>query len=489
MKKYKIFPSIGIGRVGGSLNNFFLCPEELGSKGIEIDSNGDESELQNYKDLSGLIKRQGVRFRVLEFDETSGQYKQISLDNVKITWKVILKNIKASVVRPFSSPPQSPPNLPLQLKSNHGDLEISGEADDISGKNSTPKEIKGSYKTTTVKLGDVLTDKIGNLIVLGGHGKSGSPTNAPIGLQFNPQTGEFEKTPQNNFYYNEDWFDDTCDGTINATIKINGESHDVEGAWIIIAPPDYAPQVKGVVTLHDIIEQACMDDLEVPDTFFNRDIEPIITSFNNHQWVHKADYSIDSSLEELSQNTPENRSIRFEAVKKIRRIEKYLNNRAAEYKLTNIQRVHLRNYISGNFEKTIVEDTLSGDYLTKVALTSTIGQGFFPGIEGGIILKNSDIYSSPFTIDQALVKPGEITGLMALPWQADFLECQGNWWPSQRPDLITLENDDKRAWARTKNGPLNPVRDHRIVVKEFNRFGFIKESGGKQIELERDPEF
>lgn len=29
---------------------------------------------------------------------------------------------------------------------------------------------------------------------------------------------------------------------------------------------------------------------------------------------------------------------------------------------------------------------------------------------------------------------------MALPWQADFYECQGAWWPWQRPDVVLPED-------------------------------------------------
>ncbi|MDY8136907.1 LodA/GoxA family CTQ-dependent oxidase [Aquimarina sp. 2201CG5-10] len=488
METYKIFPTIGISRVGSSKTDFFLSPEKTDSKGIEIDSGGNEIELSEYKDTNGLIKRQGCRFRVFKFDEDTKEYKPIE-ENLQeqVVWSVNLVNKKSAVVRPFSNmrPPNSPPSPPLQVKQNSAEFEINGGINEISGKNTNPKEFAGRYKDTSVILGDIRTDKNGNLIVLGGYGISGSPSGSPVGPQPDPQTGERVKTSSNNFYYNEDWYDDTSDGFVKAKINIDGEEIEIDGAWIIVAPPDYAPLVKGVVTLYDVIQQTNSEDLDVPNTYFNRDIKPMIDRFSSHKWVHKADYDIDISLDQMIDSSVNGRQYRIEVVRKIRKIENYLS----QYKLTDIQKAHLRNYASGNFKLNINENSSSGNFLTKLSLDSTIGQGFFPGIEGGIILKNPDIYKSEFTINHDKVNSGEITGLMALPWQADFLECQGRWWPSQRPDLITMKNGQKRAWARTNQGPLDPLSDHKILVNEFDKFGFINEVDGNQIETERDPNF
>jgi len=34
-----------------------------------------------------------------------------------------------------------------------------------------------------------------------------------------------------------------------------------------------------------------------------------------------------------------------------------------------------------------------------------------------------------------------MTKRMAVPWQADFFECNEHWWPSQRPDVVFGEAD------------------------------------------------
>jgi hypothetical protein len=76
---------------------------------------------------------------------------------------------------------------------------------------------------------------------------------------------------------------------------------------------------------------------------------------------------------------------------------------------------------------------------------------------------------------------------MALPWQADFLECAGNWWPSQRPDAAHQEDDPVNHvedWSR----PLDELTDHRTLVGDFGRLGVItpKTVGGSDVFVEQD---
>lgn len=56
----KIFPSIGIARLGDSEKEFFLVPE---APGIAPEPEG------GFKDKDRRIKRQGARFRLYGFDE------------------------------------------------------------------------------------------------------------------------------------------------------------------------------------------------------------------------------------------------------------------------------------------------------------------------------------------------------------------------------------------------------------------------------------
>jgi len=70
-----------------------------------------------------------------------------------------------------------------------------------------------------------------------------------------------------------------------------------------------------------------------------------------------------------------------------------------------------------------------------------------------------------------LVRAGHFTRQMAVPWQADFLQCKAEddnsgvfpgsglwgWWPGQRPDWVFISEAD------FKSSPRKPVRWHRAT--------------------------
>ena len=127
-----------------------------------------------------------------------------------------------------------------------------------------------------------------------------------------------------------------------------------------------------------------------------------------------------------------------------------------------------------------------GAQLTRTALDATVGQGFFPGIEAGIIVTDPQLYLQPFRFrfDHAVVDAGDLTALMALPWQADFLKCNSGWWPTQRPDVAPQGSGARPPWLR-------PSMSHVRLVQDVMRLGVITPapSGGtvKQVEVGRDP--
>ena len=69
IKSVKIFPAIGIARVGNSPTEFFIGPERVG------ETSAPEG---GFKDAQGRIKRQAARFRIFGYDATgttrSGDY-------------------------------------------------------------------------------------------------------------------------------------------------------------------------------------------------------------------------------------------------------------------------------------------------------------------------------------------------------------------------------------------------------------------------------
>ena len=93
----------------------------------------------------------------------------------------------------------------------------------------------GTFGTTVVELGELRTDGAGRLLVLGGRGRSGSPSGAPI----------YVAGDASSFANADDWFDDVSDGPVTAEVSIDGRPIPTAGAWVAVAPPNYAPDVIG----------------------------------------------------------------------------------------------------------------------------------------------------------------------------------------------------------------------------------------------------
>src|SRR5262249_40612702 len=58
------------------------------------------------------------------------------------------------------------------------------------------------------------------------------------------------------FANNDGWHDDVSDWPVTATVTLRGRHLPVEHAWVVVAPPDYAPGVIAVTTLYDVIRDA-----------------------------------------------------------------------------------------------------------------------------------------------------------------------------------------------------------------------------------------
>jgi hypothetical protein len=136
--------------------------------------------------------------------------------------------------------------------------------------------------------------------------------------------------------------------------------------------------------------------------------------------------------------------------------------------------------------------------LDLATLQWTIGGPFCPGIEMTWISTYASSFSEPFRITRNW-HAGDVTRAMAIPWQADFYECQVHWWPSARPDIVIEEsiydkildeNPEKDVtkllsarvrWAmgirfnpshKTAYG-VEPVWGDMDMVKYWDKLGFI----------------
>jgi hypothetical protein len=165
--------------------------------------------------------------------------------------------------------------------------------------------------------------------------------------------------------------------------------------------------------------------------------------------------------------------------------------------------------------------------LDRAALENCIGGPFYPGIECSWQMRNPKLFIEPFRLkpttvfgevqagdpnaatSQYLKQDGtpELTPLiaghfsrqMALPWHADFNDCDKllnlGWWPSARPDDVFLNATDKltdrvpgaRPDAKFASGGTSPT--YEDMVANWYKFGFILQDAnvaGVYVEKERN---
>ncbi len=353
---YKLHPAIGIARVGDAPNDIYLAPEVAGSLPIECDNQGNPSNAPvdptsfQFKDTQGRVKRQAARFKVFVYDDESPQGRELCLDDTvyaneasgkltNIEWTVWVAN-KKSVWYQFQQTIGETgyaANHPLRnadiTDSNQRQaLIIDPGPHSVDGKDNRhanfSRDGNPDYAPTFPPplepfsintLGEAMTNDAGHLIVLGGHGSSGT-VNTGLGQ------------PRIDYYAQTDgWFDDISDGPITARLifddTVNGIKNNIvmvqEPAWVIVGYPAYAPQIEDMISIDEVcydvaIRQFAYDPYlyGVPDfdsssaidasnpqqldlwrhndkrrynpdyyPLFYRDIWPILTRPSNMQWV------------------------------------------------------------------------------------------------------------------------------------------------------------------------------------------------------------
>ena len=521
-KIYRIHPAIGIARLGNSPVDYFIGPEAPNVLPSLTKADEAPDPKAKYKDAQRRIKRQGARFRVYEFTYDHDELKnvrEITAADAQIEWSVDLGNRKAAALR-FDGVGRRNPGTPIH------DLIIDARKQTISGVSQPMKRLEGKFKGVAVPLGDLLTDSAGRLIVLGGFGRSQS---VPAGRLLV------------HFANNDDWCDDTSDGPVRATVRMHGLNKTIraESAWVIVAPPDFAPPIPNVITLWDVVYDVNAKlhrELEIRKNMpvsFTEHIYPILKSVALNIWVNNAarrghgpetdDYFLAPELTALLANNSGSREERSLAMHhdgeeeptdpagKRAHIFEHLRTPSGgggdmpmlnpqrgpgAPRLTDLQYKLMKRWAEGDFvsdwpgqppaprplDEIPVQDQPRA--LDRAALDACVGAAFYPGIEAGEIMRRKSTYDSkrPLRISHRF-KAGQLTEGMSVPWQADFRECSTNWWPAQRPNMVIREGPDPVNWV-----PYTWRRE--TMVEKWYRLGFvvkkIVDSEEQYVEAERN---
>jgi len=98
MTEYRIYPAIGIARVGNAREKFYIAPEHY--CGLPVRPDGQPFTQQDFRDDQGRLCRQAARFQLFRIED--GHSEEITLDSAgikSIRWTVHLANKKASWYR------------------------------------------------------------------------------------------------------------------------------------------------------------------------------------------------------------------------------------------------------------------------------------------------------------------------------------------------------------------------------------------------------
>jgi hypothetical protein len=274
-----IHPSIGVARVGDSEDDFYLAPETDRPPPMPPGA---------MKDATGALKRQAARFRIFGYNAAGEPVAELTEQNAEIEWRVHVANTKAAwyqfqialdIPEASVAGDAEPSTLrnPGVTGGDRGQLAIDPGPRTISGANASGPQYRfdtGAFFGKPVYLGELRTDESGRLVFLGGHGKAAS------------KDGSLATT----FANNDGWHDDVSDGPVTATVTIDGRSVAVDPAWVVVAPPNYAPELVSVRTMYDLIHDVNVEAgiLQFPDRIsFVRDVLPILERLSRLGWVNQ----------------------------------------------------------------------------------------------------------------------------------------------------------------------------------------------------------
>jgi hypothetical protein len=426
-----IHPSIGVARVGDSEDEFVLAPEV---------PDPPPNPPGAYRDRRGALKRQAVRFRVYGLNAEGQVVAELTGANADIAWTVHLANKKSAwyefqlaldIPEASSAPPSLLRNSCVsdrsQLVIDSGPRHIRG-ADQHGGARHTFDT--GAFMGKPVYLGELRTDEEGRLIVLGGRGKSAA----------------YDVRKAVTFANNDGWHDDTSDGPVTAEVVYGGRRLSVDPAWVVVAPPNYAPQQKSVRTMWDLMRDVAIRAGTLPRPArpsFERDIRPLFERLSRLQWVNAGfanafgwkgpnNLATPAWLARLSDPTPNERELRRTIANHFRVFDRdawsptpwpwlygdAMNVPPAQTPrqnaaLTDTQLGFLQQWAAGDFEADhdprrapprAIEDVPAAEQaalLDRASLEFCLADAFHPGCEMTWPMRTASMFMAPFRLEHA----------------------------------------------------------------------------------------
>jgi L-lysine 6-oxidase len=469
-QRYTIHPAVGVARLGNSPTSFYLEPLTIGGMPIECDSNGNpvmdngNPVFVKHCKEGGRIRRQGAQFGIYLQDsaDPSDPGREITLDDPaveSIEWTVHLANKKAAwydnneLIGNVMMATQTDANyyeestadnptlhnadVPTEKRQRRliidpGPRTISKPGDTVAiSKNNIPHDYPhGSFPPPTENgikrapydidtLGDLKMDSKGRLVVLGGLGKAGG-TEAIV-----TYTGQ------------DTWFDDISDGPVYCTLRLKGRAEPITlTAWALVGSPKYAPELRNIVTLDDVMfDVGVRYQNLVPEMFANgafrrtyranyeRDIQPIFDRIADYIWVANVPSMVAFTApkfnpRDTSPANLKNRTTFFEYFRDSRQSNELMHKKIPYMPLNSgdnsVTNENIDRYmVLTETQYFLLSQWAGGLFTTDPAepypvhprdaatVGNCIGHPMSPGIEVTWTLRNPVVYESPYRIKHA----------------------------------------------------------------------------------------
>ena len=473
-------------------------PIRPGTESDTIDSN-------DLRDNKGALKRQAARFRIFQYERAqaaaypSGPATEIKLGSivdgkrvVDIIWTAHIANKKANSyvfngdlgLALYEKPNAS--QLTVRNPSEGSDLgstnrlkrlvidpgpravrgadeaslnfdqqtpasycDASGHIKTLNYPKSFPDDSFAPLYTPNGKiesLGSLQTDHDGRLIVLGGYGRACAwyqSDGKPYPIASGPiANGVIADLNENG------WFDDSADGPVSAVLLLDdGSVQTVQAAWVVVAPPSFAPQILNVVSLWDDVYDTWVRKLGLcPQIFqngfqesyepcFEADIYPIFRATALQRWntnlpqlaidahdavgdIKASDDPAETILAGLAYVRDPNNPQQFSNGPPFMPLA--IGDAGKSFlAVTLTQYFFLKQWNRRRYREAGATQLGFGELLDKVALANCMGGAFGPGLELTFVVRDLELYCSdwretgagPFRIrarhlDYGAIQPG-----------------------------------------------------------------------------------
>lgn len=505
-EEYYIAPETAAGTIVDKRTGLF------GGLPIKPGTNNTPIDEHDFRDSHGNVKRQAARFRIFAYDDEQTTYpsndggREINIgDNIggkvikDIIWQVHTANKKnnnftiTSIVdgkpeeegiiayQNENTPPVRNPkfgddlNTALrrqQLVVDPGPRALSVTSDSntcLSFDKKTPDSFIKEGKIATAApcypksfpddffymfnpLGEIsslgemrIEENTARLIVTGGFGKAS-------GILGN-KSDKYKKCciPKlNGAIDNDDWFDDTSDGPVTATIVFDdGSFEEAVHGWFVCTDPSYAPQTRNVVSTWDDVYDTWIQHLALaPNIFddgfnhdhfasFDGDVQPVFHGAFLQQWNtalpekgiqgHKRMKEIkpsDTPCEKIPSFTSLLRKPSAPGTKDEpnnedgtrKKMPLALGDAMKSFlSVTETQYFLLMQWYNNKFNAT-APSLGEGEQLDKVVLENCLGGRYSPGIDLTFIVRDTHLYKTdwhgktgPFRINMATLDYSKAT--------------------------------------------------------------------------------